>query len=94
MEKTTLGITELVTRVGDSNIALQNLVENLTNCRSRHGGRESEVSFVTNPNFIDPNRVAANEFSHIGIVLWLPKAEVERAKREFHAQQATWESQP
>lgn len=74
-----ISTSEWLAKVGDENISIQNLRENMTNIRLVKKGREVEVTFVTGPNFITPNDVAAHRESHVGLVIWVPKELSDKA---------------
>ena len=77
-----LGIIELLTRIGEDNIRLQNLMESATNFqgRGKRGARACAVTFLTDQ--ITPSEVLQEHPQHVGLVLWLPTALVEKAKTD------------
>lgn len=79
-----LGIIELLTRIGEDNIRLQNLVESATNFQSRKRGATA-ITFLTNQ--MNPDEVFRNTPRHVGLVLWLPAELVEKARKD-HAREA------
>lgn len=80
-----MGIIELLERIGEANVQLQNLVGSMDGISANRKG-DSRVSFWTNG--ITPGEVAAGKARHVGLVLWLPTELVEKAERE-HAEAAT-----
>jgi hypothetical protein len=76
-----MGIIELLERVGEDNIQLQNLVESMDGISMR--GADSRVSFWTNG--INPTEIAVGKARNVGLVLWLPTELVEKAKADSAA---------
>ena len=73
-----LGIIELLTRIGEEHVFVQNVVENMTNITTDKRG-VSKVTFVT------PKLTAGEvmgEPQHVGLVLWLPADLVKKAQAE------------
>lgn len=84
-----LGISELVTRVGDENIRLQNLVADMANVQAtKHG---TKVTFYTDPAFLSPNTVAFGNGEWQGVILWMPRVKVDAilAERQPHGIEAS-----
>lgn len=82
-----LSLTKLLTLVGDDKVFVQNLRENMTGCRLRTKGRESAVTFVTGSQFISPQEAISEEPpAYVGLVLWLPAGDIERARLEAAAE--------
>lgn len=78
----------LLAAIGDEHIVIQNLMDNMTGATRKKNG-DVQVSFVTSPNFVDLSAIAAGsrgEFS--GMVLWLRRAEIEKATKAISAQPA------
>lgn len=73
---TTVEYVELLTRIGDDNIKLQNVLSNMTNIVEKKNG-DVQITFVTGKMFVTPNEVARGEFRHVGLLLWLPKKMVD-----------------
>lgn len=77
-----MGIIELLERVGENNVQLQNLVESMDGITvNKHG--DSRVSFWTNG--INPTEIAVGKARNVGLVLWLPTDLVEKARAESEA---------
>jgi len=75
-----LTLSELVSRVGNDVIFVQNLIENTKNVRQ--GKREVTVTFVTGSHLISPEAVLSPETAeYIGLVIWLPRKKVEEVRR-------------
>lgn len=74
-----LGLLELVRRVGEDNIRIQNLLECATNLRTRKGGY-CEVAFLTKE--ITPN-AGIGRADRLGLVVWFPMADIEKINREL-----------
>lgn len=81
-----LGIIELLTRIGENNVRLQNLVESATNFEERKKGGTA-VTFLTDG--INTTEVAIGKARNIGLVVWLPTELVAKACAEWAAQQET-----
>jgi len=75
-----IGIVEFLRRIGDDNIKFQNLASNMTNIQLVRKGKATQITFLTDPNFITPNDVAHGGGKYIGLVLWLPRDLVDKAK--------------
>lgn len=80
-----LGIIELLTRVGEDNVGIQNLVECSTRFRARgkRGERHCAVTFLTDQ--ITPTHVMAGKMPKVGLVVWLPTDLVEQARKDHDA---------
>ena len=76
-----LGIIELLTRVGEERVTLQSLNDAFHQARRRKDG-VTVVSFGS--MMITPNDLIA-EPADIFLVIRLPRADVERAKKEHQA---------
>lgn len=77
-----LGIIELLRRVGEDKVFVQNLIENTTNVRLK-GRRETVVTFVTGPQFIQPaHMMDPTSAPYVGLMLWLPAPLVSAARAE------------
>jgi hypothetical protein len=74
-----MGIIELIQRVGEDNVKLQNLVESADVISTNKKG-ETRVSFWTDG--ITATESATGQFANVGLVLWLPKELVDKAKAE------------
>lgn len=81
-----LGIIELLTRIGEDNVRLQNLMESATNFTRRKRGFTA-VTFLTRE--IDPNEVFHSNPRQVGLVIWLPSERVD-AVRAAHARGEQW----
>ena len=77
-----LGIIELLTRVGEEHIRLQNLLESATNFqqRGKRGRHHTAITFLTNQ--ITPSEVLHGNCRQVGLVLWLPAVLVEQAQAD------------
>lgn len=76
-----LGIIELLTRVGEERVQLQGLNDAISNARQGKRG----VTFITfGTQLLTPNDLISDE-QDVFLVVKLPRADVERAKRE-HAE--------
>ncbi len=80
----TLGIIELLTRIGEEHIRLQNLVESATNFASRKRGHTA-ITFLTQE--MEPNEIAAGNPRNVGLVLWLPADRVKAAREAWQKEQ-------
>ena len=78
----TVGIIELLERVGEDNVQLQNLVESMDDISVNKRG-DSRVSFWTNG--INATEIAVGKARNVGLVLWLPTELVEKAKADSAA---------
>jgi hypothetical protein len=84
-----LSLSELIRRVGDDVVVLQNLIDNTTSVQLVKGGREAKVTFLTGPQFITPNAVIDfGAAEYVGLVIWLPREREEQVVREFDAEAA------
>jgi len=79
-----MGIIELLTRIGEDNVRMQNLVESATNFQARKHG-DTAVTFLTSE--ITTSEVASGSARHVGLVLWLPTERVKQAQAD-HARAA------
>lgn len=77
-----LGLCEFLSRIGDDNIKFQNVVHDLKGIQLVRKGKETQITFLTDPAFITPNDVMSGKPRYMGIVLWLPMELVEKAKAE------------
>lgn len=68
-----MGITELITAVGDENIEFQNIQQNLDSAEIVRGN--GKVTFVTAPDKV-VDLFAKNESKFVGLVLWLPRERI------------------
>ncbi len=76
-----LGIIELLTRVGEERVQLQGLNDAISNARQGKRG----VTFITfGTQLLTPGDLISDE-QDVFLVVKLPRADVERAKRE-HAE--------
>jgi hypothetical protein len=80
-----LGIIELLTRIGEENVCLQNLLESATSVEARKRG-QTAITFLTNQ--MNPSDLVQATPTKIGLVLWLPADLVEKARQE-HAEAIT-----
>lgn len=77
-----LSIVELLQRVGDDKVFVQNLTENMTGARKKKNG-DVAVTFVTGDQYFGINERAFGEpVPYVGLVVWLPREDVERVKAE------------
>lgn len=81
-----LGIIELLQRVGENNIRLQFLGSSLANVQAKKNG-DVLVTFATGLDLFAPIDAIADKPRNVGVVLWLPQADVERATAEHEAGQ-------
>jgi hypothetical protein len=80
-----LSIIELLERVGVERVSVQNLLLSLASVRTRKGG-QVEVSFFTGTDNLSCNEAAGlDPVRNVGLILWLPVADVKRAKQEHEA---------
>lgn len=77
-----LGIIELLTRIGEDNVRLQNLLETATNFASRKRGFTA-ITFLTKE--MTPSQVMSGKPDKVGLVVWLPTDLVEKAKAAHDA---------
>lgn len=68
-----LGISELIAKIGDENITVQNLGANMS--AFNKGKKDCKITFVTSPQMGSQMARAAAGIpsTHIGLVLWIPK---------------------
>lgn len=75
-----LGILELLRRVGEDKVFVQNLIQNITNVRLK-GRLETAITFVTGQQFLQPAHVMEPSAApYVALVLWMP-AELVTAAR-------------
>ena len=65
-----MSITELIAAVGDENIELQDIQQNLDSAQTVRGN--GKVTFVTAAGKVT-DMFAGNESKFVGLVLWLPR---------------------
>lgn len=70
-----MGISELLTRIGDDNIMFQNLDNDIVRLKTRADG-QSEITFGSQA------QTTINGTERLGLVLWLNRDDVELAKKE------------
>lgn len=63
-----MGLTELVTSVGDENILIQGLNASMTRIDENEG--RTEIAFVTDQTTVD--EIKNNTQKMFGIVMWIP----------------------
>lgn len=82
------GIIELLTRVGEDHVRVQNVQEVSIGVKERGRGRDrvTEITFVTDQ--ITPSEFLLREPRMVGLVVWLPRERVERAQAEHEANYA------
>ncbi len=76
-----LGIIELLTRIGEEQVRLQNLIDSATNFETSKRG-QTAITFLTQE--LTPSEVFSGQARSIGLVLWLPTDRV-RAAEAAHA---------
>jgi hypothetical protein len=79
-----LSFSRLAQLVGDDNIRIQNLLNDITNIRLKGKGHsaESVITFATSQEFVRPSHVLNRKSApFVGIVAWFPSALVEQAQR-------------
>lgn len=69
---------ELLSGVGNENLIVQSLVDNLTGAQIRKNG-QTELKFMT--DVINPSDVMANR-GRIGMVIWIDRADWQRVTAE------------
>lgn len=77
-----LGILELIRRVGEEHVGIQNVVQHLAGAQMRKGG-VTELAFFTRE--VSATELMLGTQSKIGLVVWLPKDRVEQAHRDWQA---------
>ena len=77
-----LGITELLARIGDDNVRLQNLFEGDVDLTVTKRG--TRISFYTDPANVTPTAALKGQ-EKIALVLWLPRALVTKAQADHRA---------
>lgn len=77
------GLVDLLTRIGDDKIELQNLDQCLMGASSRKRGF-TELRFLTQST--TPGEVMTGD-GRIGLVLWLDRSDVQAARDAFAATQ-------
>lgn len=71
-----MGITELLQRIGDDNVRLQNLLEgDVDVTKTKHG---TKITFYTDPENLNPAS-ALNGHDKVCLILWLPRKLVDAA---------------
>ena len=77
-----LGIIELLTRIGEDHVHLQNLFENATNfaVRGKRGRQHTEITFTTSLESVTPTEIFQGKQRNVGLVLWLPADRVQTAR--------------
>lgn len=83
-----IGIIEMLKRVGEPNIKVQFLASDMAGIQLVRKGRESRITFHTDPNTMNPNDVCAEHPRNVGVVLWLPYEMVEKATEDHKAGKA------
>ena len=80
-----MGVIELLRRVGEDYVRVQNVVESMAGIRlkGKRGRQYTEITFGTDA--ITPSDVMRNDCPMVGLVLWLPRNLVEKAKAEHAA---------
>lgn len=78
-----LGIIEILKRVGEDNVKVQFLASDMAGIQLVRKGRESRITFHTDPNVMNPNDVCAEHPRNTGVVLWLPYELVEKARKDY-----------
>lgn len=73
-----MGIIELLQRIGEEKVLIQNLLNDMTNITA--GKRETKITFATNQ--LTPGEVAFGVPKMHALVIWMPTDEVDRARRE------------
>jgi hypothetical protein len=81
-----LGLIELITRIGEDSILIQNLVESATNFQARgKRGVDTAITFLTDR--MTPDEVFSKNPRYIALVLWLPAEKVTAARAAHEAEQ-------
>lgn len=79
-----LGILELLNRVGEDNIAIQNvLTDSFIAAKKRKGGF-TEISFGTDA--VSCEELMLGRPKRVGLMVWMPADLVEKAKAEHAAE--------
>lgn len=78
-----LGIIALLTCVGEDIVRVQNLMHGDVNVTAtKHGAR---VTFYTDPAHLQPGDLLTGNGRYVGLVVWLPRADVDRVMAEHAA---------
>jgi hypothetical protein len=78
-----LGIIELLTRIGEDNVRVQNVMESLTRASLRRASKRvkvTEICFATDA--ITPTEMMRDDCPTVGLVLWLPRVLVDKARAD------------
>lgn len=70
-----MGITKLISSVGDENIELQNISNNLDSARINGGN--GRITFLTAPDKVT-DLMAGNESKFVGLVVWIPRNRIPK----------------
>jgi hypothetical protein len=80
-------ITQLLLKIGDDNIRFQNLMHDIAGCQLVHKGKESRVTFHTDPTALNPGHLMdPAKAPYVVLVLWLPRELADKAKAELDAE--------
>lgn len=73
-----LGIIELLTRIGEDHVRVQNIEHgDVDVTTTKHGTR---LTFYADPAFISPTSVLNDTSPMVGLVVWMPRALVDAAR--------------
>lgn len=78
-----LGISELVSRAGDENIQVQNLLANTIDLNNTK--KQATIKFTTDPAMVKAFMEASiygGKSTHVGLVLWIPTEIIDRINAE------------
>lgn len=81
-----LGISELVAKIGDENIQVQNIASNMT--AGNNGKNQSTLTFATSPEHCSDQMKAAagvGKPKYVGLLLWIPSEIIDRINQELTA---------
>lgn len=86
-----LGIIELVTKVGEDHIHVQNIFEGDTDVSKTKRG--TRISFYTDPANVTPGALLNNRH-RVGLILWLDRADVDRVLADHAAPPTVGQAPP
>lgn len=72
-----MGIVELLRRVGEDNVRVQNILEGDVDVTAVKGG--TRVTFYTDSANLTPGAVLRGRPPMVGLVVWMPRALVDAA---------------
>lgn len=80
---TPLGLAELIRRVGDDNVTIEPVHDNLQGAQLRKGGL-TELRLLTSQT--NPTTIIDGSWPKIGLLVWLPRHLVDAARQAHEAE--------